>query len=137
MSDTPRTDDEAVDVWWNYAGKRMERPSDNVPADFARQLERELAEARQQETIHYDNYASMREHRDRLAALIDRNRQDSLSSDIAWNKLRDERNDAIEQRDRLAEALQELNDAPWLNMPGRACDIVQEALAAVKGESHE
>jgi hypothetical protein len=137
MSDTPRTDDEAVDVWWNYAGKRMERPSDNVPADFARQLERELAEARQQEKIHFDNYASMKEHRDRLAALIERNRQDFLSIGVAWNKLRDERNDAIEQRDRLAEALQELNDAPWLNMPGRACDIVQEALAAVKGGSHE
>jgi hypothetical protein len=132
MSDTPRTDDEAVDVWWNYAGKRMERPSDNVPADFARQLERELAEARQQETIHYDNYASMREHRDRLAALIDRNRQDSLSSDIAWNKLRDERNDAIEQRDRLAEALEMV-----LNEIGEAylaCeDEARETLAAVKG----
>jgi hypothetical protein len=75
MSDTPRTDAQAP---W------IESPQ----LDFARQLEHELAEAR-------------------------------------------------EQRDRLAEALQELNDAPWLNMPGRACDIVQEALAAVKGESHE
>jgi hypothetical protein len=135
MSDTPRTDDEAVDVWWNYAGKRMERPSDNVPADFARQLEREIAEARQQEKIHFDNYASMKEHRDRLAALIERNRQDSLSSDIAWNKLRDERNDAIEQRDRLAEAFESIicdSDCDC-----HTCQVAREALAAVKGGSHE
>jgi hypothetical protein len=41
------------------------------------------------------------------------------------------------QRDTLAEALQELNDAPWLNMPGRAGDIVQDALAAAKGGSDD
>jgi hypothetical protein len=38
-----------------------------VPTDFARQLERELAEAIAQEQIHYDNYVSMKEQRDRLA----------------------------------------------------------------------
>jgi hypothetical protein len=140
MSDTPRTDDEAVHVWWNYAGKRMERPSDDVPVDFARQLERELAEARQQETIHCDNYASMKEHRDRLAALIERNRQDFLARDIAWNKLRDERNDAIEQRDRLAEALQRIAEgSSCCACRGSAelAAIALQALAAVKGGSHE
>ena len=108
---------------WEHAAKVQQQRD---------RLERELAEARQQETIHYDNYASMREHRDRLAALTERNRQDSLSSDIAWNKLRDERNDAIEQRDRLAEALEMV-----LNEIGEAylaCEVeARETLAAVKG----
>jgi len=38
-----------------------------------------------------------------------------------------------EQRDRLAEALEELRNARWLSLPGRAGDIIEAALAAVKG----
>ena len=34
---------------------------------LARELERELAEAIAQEDIHYDNYVSMKDQRDRLA----------------------------------------------------------------------
>lgn len=41
--------------------------------------------------------------------------------------------EAREQRDRLAEALEELRNARWLSLPGRAGDIIEAALAAVKG----
>jgi hypothetical protein len=44
------------------------------------------------------------------------------------------------ERDRLAEALYELRDTEWLNMTGRANNIVRsahEALDAVKGGSDE
>jgi hypothetical protein len=42
-TDTPRTDEAAVDVWRKSNGERMETSSDKVDADFARKLERELA----------------------------------------------------------------------------------------------
>jgi hypothetical protein len=42
-TDTPRTDEAAVDVWRKSNGERMATSSDKVDADFARQLERELA----------------------------------------------------------------------------------------------
>jgi hypothetical protein len=61
MSDTPRTDSQG------YGDGRHPY----VPIEFARQLERELAEARQQEKIHFDNCASMREQRDRLAEALE------------------------------------------------------------------
>jgi len=80
--------------------------------DKVAQLERELAEARDQ-----------LEGAGKLMTACD-----VLVRELA---------EARTQRDMLAEALQELNDAPWLNMPGRACDIVQDALAALKGGSHE
>ena len=48
MSDTPRTDAAAVDVWRGSDGRRRELPSDMVPVDFARELERELAELTKQ-----------------------------------------------------------------------------------------
>lgn len=37
------------------------------------------------------------------------------------------------QRDALLEALEELRDAPWLNLPGRAGEIVEAAIALAKG----
>jgi hypothetical protein len=45
-TDTPRTDEAAVDVWRKSNGERMATSSDKVDADFARKLERELNEAR-------------------------------------------------------------------------------------------
>jgi hypothetical protein len=42
-TDTPRTDEAAVDVWRKSNGERMATSSDKVDADFARKLERELA----------------------------------------------------------------------------------------------
>jgi len=42
-TDTPRTDEAAVDIWRKSNGERMETSSDKVDADFARKLERELA----------------------------------------------------------------------------------------------
>jgi predicted RNase H-like nuclease (RuvC/YqgF family) len=101
--ETPRTDKAVKESngQWSYA-----------LVDTCKQLERELAEARDQ-----------LEGAGKLMTACD-----VLVRDLA---------EARTQRDMLAEALQELNDAPWLNMPGRACDIVQDALAAVKGASHE
>jgi hypothetical protein len=46
-TETPRTDEAAVDVWRKSNGERMETSSDKVDADFARKLERELNEARE------------------------------------------------------------------------------------------
>jgi hypothetical protein len=46
-------------------------------------------------------------------------------------KLEYELTAVTDQRDRLAEALWELRDAEWLNMPGRANDIVEAALATL------
>jgi hypothetical protein len=43
-TDTPRTDEAAVDVWRKSNGERMETSSDKVDADFARRLERERDE---------------------------------------------------------------------------------------------
>jgi hypothetical protein len=42
-TDTPRTDEAAVDVWRKSNGERMATSSDKVDANFARKLERELA----------------------------------------------------------------------------------------------
>jgi len=42
-TDTPRTDEAAIDVWRKSNGERMATSSDKVDADFARKLERELA----------------------------------------------------------------------------------------------
>ena len=36
------------------------------------------------------------------------------------------------QRDELLKALEELRDAKWLNLPGRAGDIVEAAIAKAK-----
>jgi hypothetical protein len=45
-TDTPRTDEAAVNVWRKSNGERMATSSDKVDADFARKLERELNDAR-------------------------------------------------------------------------------------------
>jgi hypothetical protein len=58
-TDTPRTDEAAVDVWRKSNGERMETSSDKVDADFARKLERELNEARA-ESIRWQSIAEGR-----------------------------------------------------------------------------
>lgn len=42
---------------------------------------------------------------------------------------------ARDERDRLTAALRELHDAPWLDLPGRAGDIIEQALSATEGKS--
>lgn len=42
MSDTPRTDYAEKTVWRDSKGNRRETKTDTVPAEFARELEREL-----------------------------------------------------------------------------------------------
>ena len=42
MSDTPRTDYAEKTIWRDSKGNRRETKTDTVPAEFARQLEREL-----------------------------------------------------------------------------------------------
>lgn len=81
MKDTPRTDE----VAWPETGL--------VEGDFARELERELNEAR----------AELVEMTARAASLAAYLPPDTLCGDI--QKWRDEYKMAIDQRDRLAEAL--------------------------------
>jgi hypothetical protein len=58
-TDTPRTDEAAVDVWRKSNGERMATSSDKVDADFARKLERELNETRA-ESIRWQSIAEGR-----------------------------------------------------------------------------
>jgi hypothetical protein len=112
---TPRTDEAAVDVWRKSNGERMATSSDKVDADFARKLERELNEARfdldfsrrltdwQSKTI--DGLTAQRdEARETIATMEIRHAAVMLHT----QSIVDEANQFREQRDRLAEALQDL-----------------------------
>jgi len=112
MSETPRTDAQA-----NLTGAGGP-PTWHIHADFARQLERELAEAR-----------------DQLAGAGKLMKAcDVLVRDLA---------EARKQRDTLAEAAQAVVDrwdAPtWkdLEPTAKVMNALRNALAAVKGGSHE
>jgi hypothetical protein len=65
MSDTPRTDAVEYQVFDDY-----NCAVNVVNSALARQLERELAESREQEKIHYDNFMSVQAERDRLAEAL-------------------------------------------------------------------
>ena len=65
MSDTPKTDADEYQVFDDY-----NCAVNVVNSALARQLERELAESREQEKIHYDNCMSLQAERDRLAAKL-------------------------------------------------------------------
>jgi hypothetical protein len=84
MTDTPRTDEAAVDVWRKSNGERMATSSDKVDADVARKLERELNEARA-ETIRTREFM-----------------------DYGFTKAQEELTDMTEQRDRLIKAVEPL-----------------------------
>ena len=120
MSDTPRTDAETwrdemdhVDTDYTFA------QSATVSADFARQIERELAEAKFDLQFRRDLYTLQ-------------------SKELA---------EAMEQRDTLAEALRKC--VLWAECMSMRCERyrdninwsylndAREALAAVKGGSHE
>jgi hypothetical protein len=118
MSDTPMTDAEwdsiIVSHPWDAAAEQM--------AQHARKLERELADAKRE----LDNATS-----------------DAKQSEVDAIRALHERNEAREQRDRLAEALERIDYALSTAedvMHGAGADdvtmarrIIIEALAAVKG----
>ena len=88
-----------------------------VTAEFARKLERQLADAREQ--------------RDRLAEVVKSRDADRVYNDRKWNELR-------EQRDRLAEAVEFVLEDSELTNGHFWPDVVAKcraALAAVKGDS--
>lgn len=122
QSDTPRTDDQSVRYYDDATGTRIEY----VAARFARQLERELTAARAEidsleeqrdewRKMLLSTRAELKitiEHRDRLerelaTALRDRDNalSDWTQADTDSIRALHERNEAIEQRDRLAEAI--------------------------------
>lgn len=116
MSDTPRTDAETwrdemdhVDTDYTFA------QSATVSADFARQLERELAEAKFDLQFRRDLYALQ-------------------SKELA---------EARKQRDTLVEALHSIRhrlgdfQEPWNSRESYIDTIAHQAIAAVEGGSHE
>jgi 6-phosphogluconate dehydrogenase len=70
MSDTPETD--ATEMPIDRVDTVASRPCCIVNADFARRLERERDEARQQEQIYCDNLLSMQRERDEWRAAFDK-----------------------------------------------------------------
>jgi hypothetical protein len=108
-TNTPRTDEAAVDVWRKSNGERMATSSDKVDADFARCMERELNEAR------FDLDFSRR-----LA-----NWQSKTIDDLTA------------QRDRLAEALRSIKNELGVPQPeypapvANAVKIADEALQSL------
>ncbi len=144
---TPRTDAEdkrLMGLWESWPRRR------EGWLKHARQLERELAEAREQlsraltrgdEALAAANkaerelqWSDIQDKRDLAKQLAEAREQHEARVaemiEMAEAQL-SERKELIEQRDRLAEALRELNDAPWLRLPGRAWDIIQAALATL------
>ncbi len=120
MSDrpTPRTDAEADNA---------SLCDQCVPAEFSRQIERELADANEREekvkTMLLDPATV---HINMLRGTIAKLDWPTLEHIHGNHPLR-------AQRDALLEALEELRDAPWLNLPGRAGEIVEAAIALAKG----
>jgi hypothetical protein len=134
MSDTPRTD--AQSPW-------IESPQ----LDFARQLERELAEAKFDLQFRRELYALQTKE---LAAV--KQTMGELCESCGWSmrfpdqpcrcelerelcELDRQLTEAQAQRDRLAEALREL----WNNhtLHGAAYELIEQTLSAVKGGSHD
>ena len=113
MSDTPRTDTEVKQDEMDHVDTDFGpfAPSNTVSADFARDLERELAK--------------MEDQRDAAIWCHEKCREDRLR--------------VIEQRDRLAEALREIKNELGVPQPeypapvANAVKIADVALAAVKG----
>jgi len=99
---TPRTDDNLVGDYDQF-----------VYATIARELERELAEAREQ--------------RDRLLEVLKSRDTDRVYLDKKWNELRD-------QRDMLVEALAITENCITWKRPDEALPTIRKALAVVKGE---
>jgi uncharacterized coiled-coil DUF342 family protein len=111
MSDTPRTD-EQNELF----------PMGGFTLDFARQLERELAEA-------INEISGLKEAVNLAESEWDEARSDR---DAYYRELADAR----EQRDMLADALETVLDE--VRNDYMACkDEIKAALAAVKGGSHE
>jgi hypothetical protein len=130
-TDTPRTDEAAVDVWRKSNGERMETSSDKVDADFARKLEHELAAVTaQRDGMEEKLRIELRGHPDSElwgdAGLI-----------AATMRCVDALDVVTAQRDRLAEALRQIRKGitePTHHRRG-TLEIANEALAAVKGGS--
>jgi hypothetical protein len=101
MTDTPRTDEAAVDIWRKSNGERMATSSDKVDADFARKLERELNEARA-ETIRTREFM-----------------------DYGFAKAQEELTDMTAQRDMLAVALRKVSRS-W-----NYVEVAQQALQSL------
>jgi hypothetical protein len=134
-TDTPRTDEAAVDVWRKSNGERMATSSDKVDADFARCLERELNEAR------FDLDFSRRladwqsKTIDDLTAQRDEARDEAIRTrefmDYGFAKAQEELSDMTAQRDRLAEALLELRNNESFSLGGAVNEIVEQALQSL------
>jgi|688.fasta_scaffold235526_2 hypothetical protein len=141
-TDTPRTDEAAVDVWRKSNGERMATSSDKVDADFARKLERELNETRA-ESIRWQSIAEGRGRTDddeQLTAQRDgmeeklrielRGHPDSeLWGDAgliaATMRCVDALDVVTEQRDMLAEALRKVSRS-W-----NYAEVAQQALQSL------
>jgi hypothetical protein len=141
-TDTPRTDEAAVDVWRKSNGERMATSSDKVDADFARKLERELNETRA-ESIRWQSIAEGRGRTDddeQLTAQRD-GMEEKLRIELRGHPDSEPWGDAgliaatmrcvdaldvvTEQRDMLAEALRKVSRS-W-----NYAEVAQQALQSL------
>jgi hypothetical protein len=109
MSDTPRTDDQAFNVYAEYAGRKKLMESDLVEAELARELERELNAAKQE--------------RADFGALVD--------------KLERECNAAVEALELIAKLYENPEPPTMHELSARAYDmrcIARGAISKAKGE---
>jgi hypothetical protein len=116
-TDTPRTDEAAVDVWRKSNGERMETSSDKVDADFARQLERELNDARA-EMIRWMSIAEGRGRTDDEASVY---QELNDANERMGKKLAQ----TLDERDMLAEALRKVARS-W-----NYAEVAQQALQSL------
>jgi len=137
MSDTPRTDAASRMA---FSGEYM------VPIQDAQKLERDLTQSKEANAglmRACDNLerelADKRSQINRLINVIKSRNNDKVYCDKKYNELRDEVMATREQRDTLAEALEELErtagQSTLWDDPAR--HNARKALAAVKGGSHE
>jgi hypothetical protein len=139
MSDTPRTDAVLQSTW-----QSINVPTNPIPADFAKQLERELAEAREIAEMQKETMRQMREQYGFGERNVMRELRQEIENlnkiiDAATNSANASHLRAIEyqsQRDTLAEALRGMLDL-WDKVSGTytfcAVEQSEQALAAVKG----
>ena len=113
---TPETDAETMRDEWDHVDSDFGPfgPSDSVPADFARKLERERDEARA-EMIRWMSIAEGRGRTD----------------DEEENDTQAELAEAREQRDRLAEALERIRDYQGLFVENDPQSVATEALQSI------